>query len=239
MNKFLCLMLVGIAASLTTFSRADIPPLPFFNPDAPKPPPAEPQKKPQPAGAVSVKEDFSSMAAGEVPDALMVVDGAFEIAELSGNKCLQLNAEPLVDAGVLLGRSLKNGGSVKAKIRATSRKRSFPKFGIGIGGTSGYRLLLIPAQKQIEVIRDGENLATAPAAWKSGAWFWMEFSSVPAAGGKSTLEGRIWEDGQPRPEKPLVTLAAEAPPAGKCSVWGAPYAGTPVQFDDIEITSDK
>lgn len=186
-----------------------------------------------------VNEDFSKLAAGKLPDELMVVEGEFEIVEDGGNKILTMKPEPLAEGGVLLGKSLKAGGTMKAKIKATNRKRSYPKFGVGIGGTSGYRFRIVPAEKLVEIVKEDERLASAECSWKSDAWHWVEFSALAGADGKWALEGRLWEDGQPRPEKPTLTLAAGVGSSGKCSVWGTPYSGTPILFDDIEITPAK
>ena len=188
-----------------------------------------------------VKEDFSSLTEGTLPDEIMVIEGAFTIVTEGGNKMLQLGIEPLTEGGVLLGKSLKQGGTVKAKVRASSKRRSFPRFSVGIGGTSGYRCRIAPAEKLMEINKEDTRLAKADFTWKSEAWYWVEISVVPAqAEGKWSIEGRCWEDGQPRPETPQVAhTATEPPPNGKASVWGAPFSEKPIFFDDIEITPAK
>ena len=188
-----------------------------------------------------VKEDFSSLTEGTLPDEIMVIEGAFTIVTEGGNKMLQLGIEPLTEGGVLLGKSLKRGGTVKAKVRASSKRRSFPRFSVGIGGTSGYRCRIAPAEKLMEINKEDTRLAKADFTWKSEAWYWVEISVVPAqAEGKWSIEGRCWEDGQPRPETPQVGhTATEPPPNGKASVWGAPFSEKPIFFDDIEITPAK
>ncbi len=194
-----------------------------------------------PAAPEVVKQDFSSLPEGPLPDELMVIEGAFTIVAEGENKMLQLGIEPLTEGGVLLGKSLKQGGTVKAKVRASSKRRSFPRFSVGIGGTSGYRCRIAPAEKLLEINKEDTRLAKADFIWKSDAWFWMEISVLPApAAGQWSIEGRCWEDGQPRPETPQVThTATEQPPNGKASVWGAPFSEKPIFFDDIEITPAK
>ena len=194
-----------------------------------------------PAAPEVVKQDFSSLAEGALPDELMVIEGSFTIVTEGDNKMLHLGTEPLTEGGVLLGKSIKQGGTVKAKVRASSKRRSFPRFSVGIGGTSGYRCRIAPAEKLMEINKEDTRLAKADFTWKSDAWFWIEISVLPAqAAGQWSIEGRCWEDGQPRPETPQVAhTATEQPPNGKASVWGAPFSEKPIFFDDIEITPAK
>ncbi len=141
-----------------------------------------------------------------------------------------------MDAGVLVGKSIKGGVSVVVKIHAESKRRSAPRFGAGLHGVGGFRLRAAPAGKTVEIVKDDEVLAAAPLEWKSGSWTWVELSVIPVGEG-SLIEGRVWEEGQQRPEKPTVTAPSSKPPGqGKASVWGGPYAGLPIRFDDITVT---
>jgi hypothetical protein len=165
-------------------------------------------------------EDFQKREPGALPDELM-----------------QQQAEPLDDGVVLLGKSLKNGGVVKAKIKASSKRRSAPRMGVGIGGTSGYRFRLVPAEKKVELSKEDGRLIAVDFAWKPDAWFWVEISVVPAKeAGKWNIEGRAWEDGQQKPEAATVSqTVVEKPPGGKASVVGTPFSQQPIQFDDVTI----
>jgi hypothetical protein len=193
------------------------------------------------AAPAVVKEDFQKLNVGALPDEIMVVDGAFTIVADGENKVLQIGTEPLTEGAVLLGKSVKNGGIVKAKIKASSKRRSFPRFGVGLGGTSGFRFRVAPADKAVEIVKEDEQLAKADFAWKTDAWYWVELRVLPSAtAGSWTIEGRAWEDGQPRPEAPSVTSTSPAaPPNGKASLWGAPFSLMPIQFDDVEVTPGK
>jgi hypothetical protein len=192
---------------------------------------------PSPAAPEVVKTDMEALSPGALPDEMMVVDGEFEILADGANKVLQMKPEPLTEGTVLFGKSLKNGGTVKARIKGSSKKRSHPKFGIGIGGTSGYRVRLVGAEKLLEICKEEERKAESAVEWKSDEWTWLELSVLPTGDGKWQIEGRLWAEGGSRPEKATVSLTTEvAPPNGKASVLGAPYSGKEIQFDDIEIT---
>lgn len=193
---------------------------------------------PPPPPAEVVKEDFQKRDVGALPDELMVIEGAFEIIAEGDNKLLQLGVEPMTEGGVLLGKSMKKGGTVKAKIKASSKRRSFPRVAVGMGGTSGYRFKIVPAEKIVEFVKEDARLAKADFAWKTDVWYWIELSVLPATeAGKWNIEGRAWEDGQERPATATLTHAVtDAPTSGKASIWGAPFSEKPIQFDDIEIT---
>lgn len=207
----------------------------------PAPAPASAAKSdPTKAGGEALKIDFSADATGDLPSDYMVSDAEarFTIEEDAGNKLLRMSPSPIVDGGVLVGKSVKGGATVTARIRATAKRRSFPRFGVGLHGVSGYRLLAAPADKELQLMKDDAVVAKAPLEWKSGTWAHFELSLSPSAEGGSAMEGRLWEEGQARPAAPQLTFAVKTPPGtGKASVWAAPYSELPVDFDDITVAA--
>ena len=188
------------------------------------------------------KFDFQALQPGALPDEFMVSDqeAKFSIAADGENKFIELAGLPIVDGGVLVGKSVKGACTVTAKIKATGKRRTQPRFGVGLHGISGPRLLVVPAEKAVKIVKNTdkeESMASAAYAWTSGTWTMLELSTKAAADGKgSTVEARVWEDGKPRPDAATLTWNNPDPPAqGKASVWGAPYAELPIQFDDIEV----
>ncbi len=197
-----------------------------------------------PAAPAPQKFDFQALMAGPVPDEYMSTDQEAKLLIVADgeNKVLELQPLPIVDGGVLLGKSVKGPCTVSARIKATGKRRTQPRFGIGLHGISGPRLRVVPAAKTIEIVKSTdkeEAMATAPYAWTSGTWTRLELTVKPAADGKgATVEARVWEDGKPRPDAPTLTWASpDAPAQGKASVWGTPYSEFPIQFDDIEVKS--
>lgn len=194
-----------------------------------------------PAAPAAEKIDFQSLEPGEVPDDFMVTDqdAQFRIVAEGENKLLELEPLPLAEGGLLAGKSIKGGAIVKARVRAEAKRRSHPRFGVGLHGAGGFRLRAVPARKMLEISKgDSETAAEAPLEdYQPGEWTVLELSVRPSPSGGSIVEGRCWREGQPRPEKPQVTHAAETPPGnGRASVWATPFAGLPVFFDDLEIT---
>lgn len=195
-----------------------------------------------PAAPAPQKFDFQALMPGVVPDEYMATDqeARFVIAADGDNKLLELQPLPIVDGGMLVGKSIKGACTVTAKIKATGKRRTQPRFGVGVHGVSGPRLRVVPALKSVEIVTSTEkeeSVATAPYAWTSGTWTWLELSTKPAADNKgSTIEARVWEDGQPRPGTATLTWTSPAAPGqGKASVWGTPYSEQAIWFDDIEV----
>ncbi len=196
----------------------------------------------EPAAPAAQKFDFQALQPGDLPDEFMSTEqeAKFSITADGDNKLIELAGQPIVDGGVLLGKNFKGACTVTARIKATGKRRTQPRFGVGLHGISGPRLLVVPAEKCIKIMRNTEKeepVASAPYTWTSGTWTRLELSIQPAAGGKAAvLEARVWEDGKPRPDAPTLTWQSPDPPAqGKASVWGTPYAELPIQFDDIEV----
>jgi hypothetical protein len=58
--------------------------------------------------------------------------------------------------------------------------------------------------------------------------------------GEFAIEGKAWKQGTTEPEKWTVTYAEKSDPiAGRASIWGNPFAGTPIDFDDLLVTAIK
>ena len=50
------------------------------------------------------------------------------------------------------------------------------------------------------------------------------------------VEGKAWKDGDKEPSAWMVSFdEKEQPVAGRASIWGSPYATTPIRFDDLLV----
>jgi hypothetical protein len=64
----------------------------------------------------------------------------------------------------------------------------------------------------------------------------MRLGVTPAGEGKWKVQAKAWPEGVKEPEAwPLSMDETQAPPAGRASVWGQPYADTPIRFDDLSV----
>ncbi len=184
---------------------------------------------------VVYENNFEKAEPPAVPDDLMVMEGGFAVVAEGGNKFLELPGAPLETFGVLFGPTETNGISATARVFGTGKGRRFPTFAVGLNGVGGYKLQISPAKKLIELYRGDEVLASAPFQWESGAWTFLRLQSRKLNEGLS-VQGRAWKEGSPEPKDWLIShMDKTEPPAGRASIWGAPYAGTPIRFDDLKV----
>jgi len=181
--------------------------------------------------------DFAKAVPGELPEGMMEIDGVFTVVEGEGGaKFLQMAAEPLAENAVIFGSSMKGGASIEARVRGFKKRRSFPRFGIGLHGLSGFRLRVVPSRKEIELVKNEEVVKAVPFAWKADDWLRLKLS-VRGVGDKWEVKGWVWAAGDSAPATATITLDHEgAPGQGKASLWGTAYSGKVVQFDDVKVT---
>ena len=184
----------------------------------------------------SYQNNFEKAAVGPVPEDMMVLDGGFGIAEAEGNKYLELPGSPLETYGVIFGPAAASGQSVQARIRGTGQGRRFPVFGIGLNGIAGYRLRVSPAKKALEICKGDDVVTSVNFIWESGSWTVLRLELAKVKEGEFIVRGKAWKDGGKEPADWTVqsTVTTEVP-VGRPSLWGSPYAGTPIQFDDLRV----
>ena len=187
-------------------------------------------------------ENFEKVEVGEAPDKVMEIEGTFAVVEEDGKKFLRVGAEPLAENGLVLGPSMKAGGMIEAKIRSFKKRRSYPRFGIGLHGISGYRLRLVPSGGKIELLKNEEVVASEKFKWDADKWTNLKLE-IEKSGEKWSIKGWVWPEGEgdagKQPEEPTISHEdEEAPGQGKGSLWGSPYSGKPIDFDDIKIEAD-
>lgn len=185
------------------------------------------------------KNDFEAAEIGKAPAEVMIMAGSFEVKKGAEGQYLELPGEPLDTFGMLFGPSGKEDISASARFFGTKMGRKFPTFGISLNGVGGYRLQVSPAKQQLEFIKGDEPKLGVPFVWTSEAWTNLRIT-VRKDGAGWVIEGRAWPAGSPEPEKPTITLTEKAEPTvGRAGIWGSPYAGTPIRFDDLLIAPLK
>jgi hypothetical protein len=185
------------------------------------------------------ENNFEKAELNRVPDEFLVLDGQFAVKEEGGNKFLELPGTPLDTFGVLFGPTEKEGVAVSARTFGTRKGRRYPAFAVGLNGQGSvaYRLQVSPAKNALELYRGDEVKATAPYQWHPGAWTRLRLQVRKLSDGDWKVEGKVWTDGANEPAAWMVTFdEKEQPIAGKASIWGIPYATTPIRFDDLAVT---
>jgi hypothetical protein len=183
------------------------------------------------------ENNFEKAELGKVPSDFLVLDGAFTVKEENGNKFLELPGAPLDTFAVQFGPAAAGDVAVSVRIRSTAKGRRYPSFGVGLGGVAGYKLQVSPAKKQLELYKDQDLKNSVPYDWKSGEWTRLRLQARKLKEGQWKIDGRAWSEGAPEPKHWLITAEEQqAPSTGRASVFGSPFSGTPIQFDDLAVT---
>lgn len=181
------------------------------------------------------QNDFEKTEIGKVPDDLMVLGGEFVVKADGTNKVLELPGAPLDSFAVQFGTGESENIVASAKVFGTGKGRRFPTFGIGVGGISGWKLQIAPGKKAVELIRDTDLKATLPFDWKSGEWTQLKLQLRKVKDGEWVIEGKAWQSGGEPKEWTISAKETAEATGGNCSIFGSPFAGTPIWFDDLRV----
>ena len=59
---------------------------------------------------------------------------------------------------------------------------------------------------------------------------------VALKGDRWEILGKAWPVGEPEPSSWLIShLSSRTPFSGRASIWGIPYSGKPIRFDDLAV----
>ena len=182
------------------------------------------------------KDDFEKAEVGKLPEELLVLGGEFTVKSDGTNKFLELPGAPLDSYGLQFGPTEKEDVVVSARVFGTAKGRRAPTFGVGLGGVGGWKLQVAPGKKTLELLKDQESKASVPFEWKSGEWTQLRLQIRKLKDGQWKIEGKAWPTSIAEPKDwTLATADQEEPIAGKASVLGSPFAGTPLWFDDLAL----
>ena len=189
-----------------------------------------------PAAEPVYTNDFESAEVGKAPKDFLIISGAFIVRQDGANKVLELPGEPLDTFGALFGPSEKDSLSVSAKFFGTKTGRKFPAFGLSVNGTGGWRLQVSAAKKTIELFKGDDAKMGVPFEWTSGAWTSLRIQVRKTPAGSWMIEGKAWASTGAEPAKWSIALEEnDAPSAGRAGIWGSPFSGTPIRFDDLAV----
>jgi hypothetical protein len=180
--------------------------------------------------------DFEKAEAGKLPEDILVLGGEFAVKVDGTNKFLELPGAPLESFGAQFGPVESAEVAVSARIFGTSKGRRAPTFGVGLGGVSGCKLQLSPGKKALELLLDQEVKASGAYDWQTGTWTQFQLQVRKLKEGEWKVEGKAWPQGSAEPKEWTISFVEkETPVAGKASVLGSPFAGTPIGFDDLVV----
>lgn len=187
--------------------------------------------------------DFGDVEAGDYPMDWLILDGDFAVAEQPAPtgeavKFLRMPGAPLGEHGALLGPAQEAGVTMEivASIRSDNTRRRKPRFGVGLAGIGGPRLRVAAMSGKIEIARNDAPLATTPFAFTPNVWHKLRLR-LERDGDAMVALGKVWRADQPEPAEWTLRHTLEQPTTpGRPSIWGAPYSGRPIDYDDIAFT---
>lgn len=187
----------------------------------------------QAADAPLYRNDFESAEMEKTPPDFMVMAGTFIVKPEARGKCLELPGEPLDTFGLLFGQSQRGDLTASARFFGTKKGRKFPSFGVSLGGVGGYRLQISAGKKTLEIFQGDEACKGVDYEWKDESWTSLRIQVRKTDAGW-TVEGKAWPAGSPEPTAWMIHHEAKEEPAtGRAGIWGSPYSGTPIRFDDL------
>ena len=98
------------------------------------------------------------------------------------------------------------------------------------------KLQVSPSKKAVELLKDQDIKATVNYDWKSGTWTQVRLEIRKVTDGAWKIEGKAWSAGDVEPKAALISLEETGDPTpGKASIFGSPFAGTPIWFDELRV----
>lgn len=188
-----------------------------------------------PAGKALYQQNFEALAVGPLPDEFMVLGGEFVVKAEGTNQFLELPGAPLDSFAVQFGPAQSADVAVSARIFGTARGRRAPTFGVGLGGVSGFKLQVSPGKKKVELLKDQELKTSVAFDWRSGEWTKLRLQVRRIKDGEWKVEGKAWQAGAEPKEWLISWDEKEEPISGKASIFGSPFAGTPIGYDDLGV----
>ena len=186
------------------------------------------------------ENNFESYDLKSFPDDMMEIDGVFKVeSNTKGKKHLEMASEPLTENAVIFGPSIRNSATLQVKVRGFKKRRSYPRFGIGLHGISGFRLRIVPSKNIIELVKNEEPIKSMPFNWISDKWTILKLQII-YNNESSIIKGWAWSEGNKTPDNPSISFTHKGSPGqGKSSIWGTAYSGKTILFDDIKLSYQK
>ena len=129
-------------------------------------------------------------------------------------------------------------GQIRARIHTLRKgRRLYSRFGVGLGGDEGFKLLIAANAGRLQLWHHEKVLNEIPFKWISGQWAQLNLVVFSKKPGEWVVQGKVWQ-GDLEPEKWMVGVRVKTKPTiGRPALWGTPYAGKPIYFDDVTVSA--
>ena len=197
------------------------------------------QSKGKDSWVVEWSEKFTNLSTGGEPENLFILDGKFLVTGNDDNKVLELSGSPVGDFGFLFGpRVMGKAMELQFSFHSIKQGRRFPAIAAAIGGMRGYRFRWNASARKILLFRDEVLLEEKLILWESSAWWQIRFQVLPHNQGQNLIRLKLWQKGTEEPKAWFIEHEDQFLfKGGKCVLWGFPYAGNAIHFDDLNVLS--
>ena len=169
-------------------------------------------------------------------DPFFVLSGNFSIQDFENRRCLELSAAPLGEHGLLFGPRKSGRIRVSTSVFAESKGRRRSDFGFGAFGVGGFRCVVSGAKQRLFLFRGKALLAEVTFSSQGGQWLRGILECEPGGDGRWLVRAKIWPESKREPNDWNVEASqVEAPPRGRATLWGIPFAERPIRFDDLTV----
>lgn len=215
------------------------------------------------APQLPVKQDFSKTPVGAVPGGWVNAQSKYEVAEvdLGGKKEKVLSKvnnnprPPLARANAYITTPNASNYIVQADMLGGEVAGKLPDMGL-----VAHRYLLVldgktdpeKGKRELRIVSWEARNRVATAVdfdWKKDTWYTVKFK-VQVSDGKGVLQGKVWERGQPEPEKWTIEFTDPNPNTeGAAGLYGyvsnvrdgenGITPGSPIYYQNVSVTPNK
>ena len=202
---------------------------------------------------VPYQQDFEKVPVGATPGGWVNTQGKFAVAELNGAKVLaKVNTSarpPLARANAFILGPDATGYTIAADVMGQEARGKMPDIGL----VAQHYTLMLDGKSTSDDPKRKLRLGTWEALprfnepvdfdWQPGKWYRMKLT-VDVQKDKAIVRGKVWERGQPEPDKWMIQIEDPFPNrTGAAALYGyvpntdaSPETpGTPIYYDNVSI----
>jgi outer membrane protein assembly factor BamB len=197
--------------------------------------------------------DFARVPNGKIPAGWVNCQGKFSVATVGGHKVLKKrNNNPnalLSQSYTFIGPPQARDYTIEADVFSSKKDENLSDVGIL---NCRYSLVLQGNQQRLGLLSwevdppRGRINKTIDWEWKPDTWYTMKLR-VSVAGGKATVQGKVWPKGQSEPEKWSVEVEDPNPNTeGAPGLYGYSKGinaigelGTEIYYGRVKVTPNK
>jgi hypothetical protein len=174
------------------------------------------------------------------PAQAKIIEGSFTLSTpahpQAQGKALEVTPTPLATAQLQLGPSARGNASITATILSTKAARSYPQYGVTLYGNSGLKAILNPAKKQLELWKAEELLQTTPLSWQDQQWYQLTLRASLKPDHTFQIDVVLTTTAPSTTPLTLTHQLAKLSTQGKAGLIAIPYSGTPIYFDQVQLS---